>query len=60
MAPQLYFSEKNFSQMGKCIQSRNMFGKLSNLLKVCLTFCDLISAAITPFAVGSGGRGIEN
>ena len=29
-------------------------------LKVCLTFNDVVFLDITPFAVGSGGRGIEN
>ena len=29
-------------------------------LKVCLTFDELIFTNISPFAVGSGGRGIEN
>ena len=60
MASQVQFSEKKLLWMGKYIQPRNMFGKLTSLLKVCLTSGDLISAAITPFVVGSRGRGIES
>ena len=46
--------------MGKYIQPKRMFGKLSSSLTFCHTFDDLLFVDISPFAVGSGGTGIEN
>ena len=46
--------------MSKYIQPKRVFGKLSNSLTFCLTFDDLIFVKISPFAVGSGGTGVEN
>ena len=46
--------------MGKYIQPRKVFGKLSNSLTFCETFDDLIFVDIYPFSVASGGTVIEN
>ena len=46
--------------MGKYIQPERVFGKLSNSLTFCVTFDDLIFVDNSPFAVGSGGKVIEN
>ena len=46
--------------MGKYIQPKTVFGKLSNSLTFCVTFDDLLFVDVFPFAVGSGGTVIEN
>ena len=46
--------------MGKYIQPKGVFGKLSNSLTFCVTFDNLLFVDISPFAVGSEGTVIEN
>ena len=50
--------------MGKYIQPKRVFGKLSNSLAFCVTFYnllfDLLYFCISPFAVASEGTVIEN
>ena len=56
----VFFSENKRSRMGKYIQPKRVFGKLSSSLTHCLTFHDLLFVDICPFTVGSGGTGLEN
>ena len=46
--------------MGKYIQPKRGFGKLSNSLSFCVTFDDLLFVDISSFAGASGGTVIEN
>ena len=46
--------------MGKYIQPKGVFGKLSNSLTFYVTFDELLFIDISPFVVGSGGTVIEN
>ena len=46
--------------MGKYIQPKGVFGKLSTSLTFCVTFDDLLFVDISPFAVGSGGTVIKH
>ena len=59
----VFFSENKPSQMDEYIQplKKNVRETVQFFkFKVCLTFDDLIFADISPFAVGSGSRRIEN
>ena len=56
----VFFHENKLSRMGKYIQPKRVFGKLSNSLTFCVTFDDILFVDISPFAVTSGGRVIEN
>ena len=60
MYSQVFFHENKLLRMGKYIQPRRVFGKLSNSLTFCETFDDLIFVDISPFAVALGGTVIEN
>ena len=46
--------------MGKYIQPKRVFEKLSDSLTFCVTFDDLLFVDISRFAVASGGTVIEN
>ena len=54
------FSENKLPRMGKYIQPKRVFGKLSSSLTFCLTLEDLLFVDISPFTVGSEGAGIED
>ena len=54
------FFENKLSRMGKYIQPKRVFGKLSNSLSFCVTSHHLLFVDISPFAVASGGTVIEN
>ena len=56
----LFFHENKLSRMGKFIQPKRAFWKLSNFLTFCVTFDDLLFIDISPFAVASEGKVIEN
>ena len=47
----VFFSENKLPRMGKYIQLKRVFGKLSSPLTFCLTFDNLLFVDTSPFVV---------